>query len=438
MDAYTTNEPIYALATPYAPSAIAIVRTSGDGVINLIANVFSRKEKLIKAKSNTLVHGCLVDQAGDSVDEVVLAVYREGHGYTGEEAIEINAHGSLTGLKRIFSLLESIGIKQAKKGEFTYRAFMHGRLDLTQAEAVEELISSKSVRGQASALERLEGGLKSRLLKIKTSLVEMLASLEVQLDYAEDEILEDWVMPREEINNIIKALEEMIRTYSAGTIYREGAKIVLAGSTNAGKSSLFNLLTKEDRAIVSPIAGTTRDYIEAYTTIMDIPVRLFDTAGLRDSDDVIESEGIKRSERLIDESDLVILLISPGEEAHITWKTKTIVVKSKNDLEKRDGLAISTLSGEGIGSLIERIHEELLKGCDNSESGGISIDSERQRDLLIKLVEMLRFILSNENESVDIMALFFQSALSILGEITGEVTNEEILDTLFSKFCLGK
>ncbi|MDD7255879.1 tRNA uridine-5-carboxymethylaminomethyl(34) synthesis GTPase MnmE [Bullifex porci] len=438
MDAYTTNEPIYALATPYAPSAIAIVRTSGDGVINLIANVFSRKEKLIKAKSNTLVHGCLVDQAGDSVDEVVLAVYREGHGYTGEEAIEINAHGSLTGLKRIFSLLESIGIKQAKKGEFTYRAFMHGRLDLTQAEAVEELISSKSVRGQASALERLEGGLKSRLLKIKSSLVEMLASLEVQLDYAEDEILEDWVMPREEINNIIKALEEMIRTYSAGTIYREGAKIVLAGSTNAGKSSLFNLLTKEDRAIVSPIAGTTRDYIEAYTTIMDIPVRLFDTAGLRDSDDVIESEGIKRSERLIDESDLVILLISPGEEEHITWKTKTIVVKSKNDLEKRDGLAISTLSGEGIGALIERIHEELLNGCDNSESGAISIDSERQRDLLVKLVEMLRFILSNENESVDIMALFFQSALSILGEITGEVTNEEILDTLFSKFCLGK
>ena len=438
MDAYTTNEPIYALATPYAPSAIAIVRTSGDGVINLIANVFSRKEKLIKAKSNTLVHGCLVDQTGDSVDEVVLAVYREGHGYTGEEAIEINAHGSLTGLKRIFSLLESIGIKQAKKGEFTYRAFMHGRLDLTQAEAVEELISSKSVRGQASALERLEGGLKSRLLKIKSSLVEMLASLEVQLDYAEDEILEDWVMPREEINNIIKALEEMVRTYSAGTIYREGAKIVLAGSTNAGKSSLFNLLTKEDRAIVSPIAGTTRDYIEAYTTIMDIPVRLFDTAGLRDSDDVIESEGIKRSERLIDESDLVILLISPGEEEHITWKTKTIVVKSKNDLEKRDGLAISTLSGEGIGALIERIHEELLNGCDNSERGAISIDSERQRDLLVKLVEMLRFILSNENESVDIMALFFQSALSILGEITGEVTNEEILDTLFSKFCLGK
>lgn len=438
MDAYTTNEPIYALATPYAPSAIAIVRTSGDGVIELIANVFSRKEKLLKAKSNTLVHGSLLEYDGSIVDEVVLAVYREGHGYTGEEAIEINAHGSITGIKRIFSLLESIGIKMAKKGEFTYRAFMHGRLDLTQAEAVEELISSKSIRGQEAALERLEGGLKSRLLKIKDSLVEMLASLEVQLDYAEDEILEDWIMPKDEINSIINSLEEMIRTYNAGTIYREGAKIVLAGSANAGKSSLFNLLTKEDRAIVSPIAGTTRDYIEAYTTIMDIPVRLFDTAGLRDSDDLIESEGIRRSEKLINESDLVILLLSPGEEEHITWKTKTIVVKSKSDLEKRDGLAISTLNGEGIGKLIEKIHEELTKGIGDTESGSISIDSQRQKELLTKLVEMLRFIIANENESVDIMALFFQSALSILGEITGEVTNEEILDTLFSKFCLGK
>ena len=438
MDAYTTNEPIYALATPYAPSAIAIVRTSGDGVIKSIANVFSRKEKLLKAKSNTLVYGSLLDHDGLVVDEVVLAVYREGHGYTGEEAIEINAHGSLTGLKRIFSLLESIGIKMAKKGEFTYRAFMHGRLDLTQAEAVEELISSKSIRGQEAALERLEGGLKSRLLNIKDSLVEMLASLEVQLDYAEDEILEDWLMPKDEINSIIKSLEEMIRTYNAGTIYREGAKIVLAGSANAGKSSLFNLLTKEDRAIVSPIAGTTRDYIEAYTTIMDIPVRLFDTAGLRDSDDLIESEGIRRSEKLINESDLVILLLSPGEEEHITWKTKTIVVNSKSDLEKRDGLAISTVNGEGIGRLIEKIHEELTKDIGDRESGSISIDSQRQKELLTKLVEMLRFIIANENESVDIMALFFQSALSILGEITGEVTNEEILDTLFSKFCLGK
>ena len=438
MDAYTTNEPIYALATAYAPSAIAIVRLSGDGVIDLLSSVFDRPEKLNRAKTNTLVYGNLIDKQNSSVDEVMVAVFTKGHGYTGEEALEINAHGSLTGLKRIFLLLESIGIRQAKRGEFTFRAFMHGRLDLTQAEAVEELISSKSIRGQEAALERLEGGLKNRLLAIKNKLINILASLEVQLDYAEDEILEDWIMPKAEINEIISNLDEIVKTYSAGTIYREGAKIVLAGAANAGKSSLFNLLTKENRAIVSPIAGTTRDYIESFTTIHDIPVRLFDTAGLRDSDDLIESEGIKRSEKLINEADLVLLLLAPGEKEEITWKTKTIVVKTKSDLEKGEGLAISTVNGEGISLLLDSIYQELSSKSSESELGAISIDSERQRDGLVRLVEMLKFILSNENESVDILALFFQSALSILGEITGEVTNEELLDTLFSNFCLGK
>ena len=429
MDAYTTNEPIYALATAYAPSAIAIVRLSGDGVIDLLSSVFDRPEKLKRAKTNTLVYGNLIDKQNSIVDEVMVAVFTKGHGYT---------HGSLTGLKRIFLLLESIGIRQAKRGEFTFRAFMHGRLDLTQAEAVEELISSKSIRGQEAALERLEGGLKNRLLAIKNKLINILASLEVQLDYAEDEILEDWIMPKAEINEIISNLDEIVKTYSAGTIYREGAKIVLAGAANAGKSSLFNLLTKENRAIVSPIAGTTRDYIESFTTIHDIPVRLFDTAGLRDSDDLIESEGIKRSEKLINEADLVLLLLAPGEKEEITWKTKTIVVKTKSDLEKGEGLAISTVNGEGISLLLDSIYQELSSKSSESELGAISIDSERQRDGLARLVEMLKFILSNENESVDILALFFQSALSILGEITGEVTNEELLDTLFSNFCLGK
>ena len=438
MDAYTTNEPIYALATAYAPSAIALVRLSGDGVIDLLSSVFDRPEKLKRAKTNTLVYGNLIDKQKSIVDEVMVAVFKKGHGYTGEEALEINAHGSLTGLKRIFLLLESIGIRQAKRGEFTFRAFMHGRLDLTQAEAVEELISSKSIRGQEAALERLEGGLKNRLLTIKNKLVNILASLEVQLDYAEDEILEDWIMPKAEINEIINNLNEIVKTYNAGTIYREGAKIVLAGAANAGKSSLFNLLTKENRAIVSPIAGTTRDYIESFTTIHDIPVRLFDTAGLRDSDDLIESEGIKRSEKLINEADLVLLLLAPGEKEEITWKTKTIVVRTKSDLEKGEGLAISTVNGEGISLLLDSIYQELSSKSSESELGAISIDSERQRDGLVRLVEMLKFILSNENESVDILALFFQSALSILGEITGEVTNEELLDTLFSNFCLGK
>lgn len=437
MDAYTTDEPIYALATPYAPSAIAVVRTSGDNAIEMISRAFSGAKRLLSAQNATLVHGRLRDASGSDVDEVVLAVYRKGHGYTGEEAVEINAHGSLRGLDRIFRLLEELGFRKAKKGEFTYRAFMHGRLDLTQAEAVEELISAKSESVQAAALDRLEGSLKKKLQDIRRRLLMMSASLEVQLDYAEDEILEDWVMPTEELNAIISELSRIRATYDASALWREGAKVVLAGETNAGKSSLFNLLTKEERAIVSPVRGTTRDYLEADTMIHGIPVRLYDTAGLRESDDEIEMEGIRRSERLIREADLVLYLVAPGDSEEVSWDTPTITVRTKSDLSRGEGLSVSVKSGEGLDELLDEIKRRLTEGRGDFSSSVI-IDSERQKDALDRLLSQLEFLVSHGDESYDIIALFFQSALSVLGEITGEVTSEELLDTLFSNFCLGK
>ncbi len=437
MDAYTTDEPIYALATPYAPSAIAVVRTSGDNAIEMISRAFSGAKRLLAAQNATLVHGRLRDASGSDVDEVVLAVYRKGHGYTGEEAVEINAHGSLRGLDRIFRLLEELGFRKAKKGEFTYRAFMHGRLDLTQAEAVEELISAKSESVQAAALDRLEGSLKKKLQDIRRRLLMMSASLEVQLDYAEDEILEDWVMPTEELNAIISELSRIRATYDASALWREGAKVVLAGETNAGKSSLFNLLTKEERAIVSPVRGTTRDYLEADTMIHGIPVRLYDTAGLRESDDEIEMEGIRRSERLIREADLVLYLVAPGDSEEVSWDTPTITVRTKSDLSRGEGLSVSVKSGEGLDELLDEIKRRLTEGRGDFSSSVI-IDSERQKDALDRLLSQLEFLVSHGDESYDIIALFFQSALSVLGEITGEVTSEELLDTLFSNFCLGK
>lgn len=437
MDAYTTDEPIYALATPYAPSAIAVVRTSGDKAIEMISRAFSGAKRLLSAQNATLVHGRLRDASGSDVDEVVLAVYRKGHGYTGEEAVEINAHGSLRGLDRIFRLLEELGFRKAKKGEFTYRAFMHGRLDLTQAEAVEELISAKSESVQAAALDRLEGSLKKKLQDIRKRLLMMSASLEVQLDYAEDEILEDWVMPTEELDAIISELSRIRATYDASALWREGAKVVLAGETNAGKSSLFNLLTKEERAIVSPVRGTTRDYLEADTIIHGIPVRLYDTAGLRESDDEIEMEGIRRSERLIREADLVLYLVAPGDSEEVSWDTPTITVRTKSDLSRREGLSVSVKSGEGLDELLDEIKRRLTEGRGDFSSSVI-IDSERQKDALDRLLSQLEFLVSHGDESYDIIALFFQSALSVLGEITGEVTSEELLDTLFSNFCLGK
>lgn len=437
MDAYTTDEPIYALATPYAPSAIAVVRTSGDKAIEMISRAFSGAKRLLSAQNATLVHGRLRDASGSDVDEVVLAVYRKGHGYTGEEAVEINAHGSLRGLDRIFRLLEELGFRKAKKGEFTYRAFMHGRLDLTQAEAVEELISAKSESVQAAALDRLEGSLKKKLQDIRRRLLMMSASLEVQLDYAEDEILEDWVMPTEELDAIISELSRIRATYDASALWREGAKVVLAGETNAGKSSLFNLLTKEERAIVSPVRGTTRDYLEADTMIHGIPVRLYDTAGLRESDDEIEMEGIRRSERLIREADLVLYLVAPGDSEEVSWDTPTITVRTKSDLSRGEGLSVSVKSGEGLDELLDEIKRRLTEGRGDFSSSVI-IDSERQKDALDRLLSQLEFLVSHGDESYDIIALFFQSALSVLGEITGEVTSEELLDTLFSNFCLGK
>lgn len=437
MDAYTTDEPIYALATPYAPSAIAVVRTSGDNAIEMISRAFSGAKRLLAAQNATLVHGRLRDASGSDVDEVVLAVYRKGHGYTGEEAVEINAHGSLRGLDRIFRLLEELGFRKAKKGEFTYRAFMHGRLDLTQAEAVEELISAKSESVQAAALDRLEGSLKKKLQDIRRRLLMMSASLEVQLDYAEDEILEDWVMPTEELDAIISELSRIRATYDASALWREGAKVVLAGETNAGKSSLFNLLTKEERAIVSPVRGTTRDYLEADTMIHGIPVRLYDTAGLRESDDEIEMEGIRRSERLIREADLVLYLVAPGDSEDVSWDTPTITVRTKSDLSRGEGLSVSVKSGEGLDELLDEIKRRLTEGRGDFSSSVI-IDSERQKDALDRLLSQLEFLVSHGDESYDIIALFFQSALSVLGEITGEVTSEELLDTLFSNFCLGK
>ena len=440
MTSYNVDEPIYALATAYAPSALAVIRLSGRNTIEMLSHAFSSPSRLKKAASKTLVHGYILDEGDVRIDEVVLAVYREGSGYTGEEAAEISCHGSLVVLRRLFSRLEQLGFKRAEKGEFTFRAFMHGRMDLTQAEAVEEIIRSKSEISQEKALDRLSGKLRDSLTDIKTRLVDILASLEVQLDYAEDEIIDEWVFPEAEVSSIISSLKALSSTYGASRIYREGAKVVLAGAANAGKSSLFNLLVKEDRAIVSPVPGTTRDFIETWIDLDGIPVRLFDTAGLRSSDDMVESEGIRRSEALMDDADLIIYLVDPDDALlpEDIDSDRTLVVYSKRDKRRmEDDLSISSVTGEGVSELIDEVKERLM-GLSPQEEGGLSIDSERQYSYLLSCIDALESAERCKDAPVDIMAMFFQSALESLGYITGEVTTEDLLDTLFSKFCLGK
>ena len=440
MTSYNVDEPIYAPATAYAPSALAVIRLSGKNTIEMLSQAFSSPSRLNKAASKTLVHGYILDEENVRIDEVVLAVYREGSGYTGEEAVEISCHGSLVVLRRLFTRLEQLGFKRAEKGEFTFRAFMHGRMDLTQAEAVEEIIHSKSEISQEKALDRLSGKLRDSLAAVKTRLVDILASLEVQLDYAEDEIIDEWVFPEAEVSSIISSLKALSSTYGASRIYREGAKVVLAGAANAGKSSLFNLLVKEDRAIVSPVPGTTRDFIETWIDLDGIPVRLFDTAGLRSSDDMVESEGIRRSEALMDDADLIIYLVDPDDALlpENIDSDRTLVVYSKRDKRRMaDDLSISSVTGEGVSELIGEVKERLM-GLSPQEEGGLSIDSERQYSYLLSCIDALESAERSKDAPVDIMAMFFQSALENLGYITGEVTTEDLLDTLFSKFCLGK
>ena len=435
MTGYTTEEPIYALATPFSPSALAVIRTSGTDAISLVQKVF--KGRLTGRPNGTAVHGLIVDKNREKVDEVVALLYNHGHGYTGEEAVEIMCHGSLPVIKKISTTLEEAGFRLALKGEFTYRAFLGGRMDLTEAEAVEELVSAKGERGRKDALSRLSGSIKNEADKAKDEIINILASLEVQLDYGEDDIPEEWIFPIERVDAIINRLEKIRGTYASSRLYSQGAKVVLAGSTNAGKSSLFNALLKENRAIVSSVAGTTRDYIETECEMNGIPVRLFDTAGLRSSGDEIEKEGILRSKELMDEADLVVYVLAPGEVEPKEKMENAIYIHSKSDIAPGEGITFSSITGEGLDKVVDAI-TTFLSRDKRSVSDVPVIESERQERKLGETIDALKDAEKARDCSVDIIALYFQSALSALSELTGETTSDDILEVLFSSFCLGK
>ena len=258
---YSDTDPIVALATPWGESAVAVIRLSGEGSLDRLAPLFSRPEPLRKAGSHTLVHGMLIDPAGGAeADEIVCAVYRQGRGYTGEEAAELFVHGSLPGIQLILELLRGAGFRDARPGEFTLRAFLNGRLDLTGAEAVNEIINSRSRAAHAMALHRLGGGIRRRIDHFKKTIVALLGAVEVQLDYPEDEVSLDELIDITALEGCRDEMEVLMASFATGRLYRDGARIALSGRTNAGKSSLFNLFVREDRSIVSPVHGTTRDF----------------------------------------------------------------------------------------------------------------------------------------------------------------------------------
>ena len=449
MNPYNPHDIIFALATAWATSAIAVVRVSGEGCIEALSKAVRSSRDICKAKTNSAVFCHLLDPTdGTDVDDVVITLYRDGHGYTGEEALEISCHGGLQTVKAILSVMEKLGFRQALAGEFTLRAFMHGKMDLTRAEAVNELINSQGRAGQKMALSRLNGALFKRIDEIKAIILEIMSIVEVQLDYSEGEIGEDLEFPMDKLDEAISALSGIRNTYSTGRLFSQGARVVLAGPSNAGKSSLFNLLLKEERSIVSSTKGTTRDYIEALCTIDGIPVRLYDTAGFRSlSESEIEEEGIRRSRSLMDAADVIIYMADATEavpaDDPILSDPRCIAVLNKTDLcnARREGfISLSVTTGEGFDVLCRSLVSKLTSDIVMPDDSGLVIENERQKsDLQQAEKALMGAKTAVENDlPLDIVSMDIQEALQALGELTGEVTTDDILDRIFGSFCVGK
>jgi tRNA modification GTPase len=451
---YDTKEPIAALATPWGKSALAVIRTSGEGSLELLARAFSRPEALREAESGMMIHGYVTDpDAGEAVDEVMAAVFRPPHGYTGQESVELYAHGSPPGLQRLLDLLARLGFRPAAPGEFTLRAFTNGKLDLTRAEAVREIVEAKSARAQGLALGRLSGKLSRRIDAVKQRLSSFLAAVEVGLDYPEDELDEPPELPPGEAEACAEELSSLLATYRSGRLYQEGAAVAIAGPTNAGKSSLFNLFLREDRSIVSGIHGTTRDYIESWITVGGIPVRLFDTAGLRRADHPVEAEGIRRSGEVTERAALVLYIADAaaglGEQDRRLFSERRedpryLFLWNKIDLASGPApegwLPLSAETGEGFPALEAELEARLRSGESGEGEGELFIDSARQKRLLEGALEALKRAGEGLRGEVplDMVAPELREALDRLGEITGEVTSADILQQIFSDFCVGK
>lgn len=303
------NDRIAALATPMGSSALAVIRTSGPGCIDEIAGCTDRQAVIAESRGGRMRKVRFVDPTdGGEVDEVVLGIFRGPASYTGEDMVEIYSHGSIPGIQRILATLYTVGFRPAEPGEFTQRAFLAGKIDLTRAEAVQELVSSQTATGHEMALQRLGGSVEAVIRSIKDEIVQIMARVAVQIDYPEDEIGEIAIDPVT-VSSARDRLFRLAESYRTGRLYQEGVSIALAGKTNAGKSSLFNALLREDRAIVSETHGTTRDYISSRIDLQGIPVELYDTAGLRNTTEAIEEEGIRRTRTVVTGTDVVLYLI---------------------------------------------------------------------------------------------------------------------------------
>ncbi|MFW6253047.1 MAG: tRNA uridine-5-carboxymethylaminomethyl(34) synthesis GTPase MnmE, partial [bacterium] len=384
----------------------------------------------------------------------VFTVYRAPVSYTGEDSVEVSCHGSLSVVQACLEAFQAAGFRPAGPGEFTLRAFLAGKIGLTQAEAVAEIVRARTRTASALALGRLAGRLEQRIEAVKQSLVRVLASVEIQLDYPEEDTGE---VPYDSAA-LEHALEEVLQlagTFRTGSLYQEGVQVALAGMTNAGKSSLFNALLREDRSIVSDVHGTTRDYIEAAIDVGGIPVKLFDTAGLREVNERVEGEGIRRSGEIISRAAAVVYLVdasaglSPRDEANLaSFDPGKPVVKVWNKVDLlAEGAPVpegyipaSVEAGSGLGEILDELFRQIATDHAALTGEETVVDSIRQHDLLRRAADALERTCESVQNSMpaDIVAVDLQDAIAALGEITGEVSTDDVLETMFGGFCVGK
>jgi tRNA modification GTPase len=456
------NDTIAAISTPHGTGGIGIVRVSGDKAFEVASRLFKGKKPFDEIKSHTISYGKIIDpETGDTVDEVLVSKMKAPHTFTREDVVEINCHGGTVVLMKILELAIKAGARPAEPGEFTRRAFLNGRMDLSQAEAVIDLINAKTAEGSKAAVDQLEGRLSARIKAVRQTLIGLVAHIEATVDYPEYDIEEiTGKQVHDGIKDAISRLEETAATFSRGRILREGIKAVIVGRPNVGKSSLLNELAGRSRSIVTEIPGTTRDIIEEYVSIKGIPVSLFDTAGIRETDDPIEKIGVELAEKAIESADLVIVMIDAArgigeEDRKIIEKVsgkKKIYLLNKTDLvdEKRledlagklsDGrvLYASVLEAKGIDKLEEEIAALFMEGSIGLNSQ-VLMSNARHKDLVDKALYSLKDACASYEAAMplDCITIDIKNAAEFLGEITGESVSEDVVREIFSRFCIGK
>ncbi len=454
------GDTICAVSTPPGEGGIGIIRVSGNDALAITSTLFRPRQdkKLQDAATHTLHYGHIVDPlTGELVDEALVSVMRAPATYTRENIVEINCHGGMTPLWRTIAILISRGARQAEPGEFTKRAFLNGRIDLTQAEAVMEIIRAKTELALKAANEQLLGGLSKEVVALRDRLLSLLAAVEAGIDFPEEDIETETGRPlAEEVSRISSDVDILINSFRNGRILRDGYATAIVGRPNVGKSSLLNALLKQDRAIVTDIPGTTRDVLEEYLNIDGVPLRILDTAGIRHSLDMVEQEGVRRSLTAIESADIVLLVLDGSvpltdEDRRVLKEIAgkpAIVVINKSDLpralEKIDPLGtqvcLSCRTGAGLDGLRSAISDKVKKeGINGSREHSWAIN-QRHRTIL----EQTKESLEQSRESIrsglspEFVALDLRAALDNLGLIVGATYTDDILEKIFSEFCIGK